>query len=319
MTTMTTTNPDPPHPGLRQRVVLVTGAGGFIGRALCRLLLVAGAEVHGTVRSRPAPEGVRAHRVELTDATAVLALVETLRPSLVFHLASPVDLSRDPAAFEALRPGILDATHHVARACLATGARLVSAGTCEEYGQQRAPYAEPMQAMPVSAYSSLKLAATQWLLCLHRVAGLEVTVVRPFLCYGPGQPAGRLVPSAVAAALSSRPFPMTDGRQTRELNYVEDVARGVLAAASPEAVGRVINIGGGPEISVLELATTIYRLAGSDPALVQPGALPRRGGEVERFCGDHELARRLLGHRPRWSLEQGLAATIDHARKHGNQ
>ncbi len=299
--------------------VLVTGAGGFIGRRLCSLLLEQGAEVHGTVRTSAALPGVIAHTVELSDPTAVLACFDAVRPALVYHLASPVDLSRDPAAFAALRPGILDATHHVAQGCIAHGARLVSTGTCEEYGAQRAPFTESMQAMPVSAYSSLKLAATQWLLTLHRVAGLQATVVRPFLSYGPGQAPGRLIPAAIAAAIAGLPFDITDGRQTRELNFVDDVARGIAAAASPAALGAVLNIGGGPELSVRQLAATIFELADADPALVRPGALPLRPGEVERFYGDHSRARELLGHHPRVGLHQGLRATIDHVRTHGAQ
>ncbi len=318
---MTTT---PPSPSLASRpfadrVVLVTGAGGFLGRHLCRLLLAKGAQVHGTVRTRAAPHAVRSHRVELSDPAAVAACFETVQPTLVFHLAAPVNLSRSPDAFVQLRPGILDATHHIAQACLTHGARLVSAGTCEEYGAQRAPFVESMPPMPVSAYSSLKLAATQWLLTLHRIAGLDATVVRPFLSYGPGQLAGRLIPSAIDAAIARRPFEITDGRQTREFNFVDDIVAGIAAAADPAASGRVINIGGGPELSVGELTTTIFELVGADPSLVRSGALPRRAGEVPRFYGDHSLALSLLGHRPQVGLTQGLRTTIEHRSRHGDQ
>jgi nucleoside-diphosphate-sugar epimerase len=296
--------------------VLVTGAGGFIGGHLCALLHERGVEVHGTWRSNPPPAGVEGHRVDLTQPEAVAACFDRVRPTLVFHLASPVNLSRDPAAFTALRAGILDATHHVAQGCLAHGARLVAAGTCEEYGAQRAPFVESMQAMPVSAYSCLKLAATQWLLTLSRVAGLEATVVRPFLGYGPGQRSARLIPTAIQAALAGERFAITDGRQTREVNYVGDLAAGIAAAAAFQAAGRVINIGGGPEISVRDLTRAIFEAAGADPALVETGALARRGGEVERFYGDHGLARDLLDHQPRVSLDEGLRVTIDHWRDH---
>lgn len=302
-----------------QGPVLVTGAGGFLGSWLCRLLLEQGAEVHGTVRGRPAPVGVHSHPVDLERPDAVRACLAGLRPGTVFHLAAPVSLSRAPGAYAALRPGILDATHHLAQACLAHDARLVAAGTCEEYGAQRAPFAEHTPAMPVSAYSALKLAATEWLLTLHRIAGLRVTVVRPFLTYGPGQAPERLIAAAIRAALTKTPLSITDGRQTREVNWVGDVVRGIAAAATPSAIGRIVNIGGGPERSVHALATAVFDLVGADPGLVRCGDLSRRAGEVDRFCGDHRLARELLGHSPAVSLEDGLRATIDHARTHDVQ
>jgi len=306
-----------PLPLLDQRV-LVTGAGGFLGGELCRRLLVLGAEVHGTQHARPVPAGVQPHRADLADPVAVARCFAAARPAVVFHLAAPVDLSRDPGAYLRLKPGILEATHHVAMACLEHGARLVSAGTCEEYGAAEAPFGEDTPPRPVSAYSALKLAATEWLLSLHRTAGLRVTVVRPFLTYGPGQAPGRLVPSAIAAALAGRPFPLTDGRQTRELNYLDDMVEALVAASVPAATGHRLNLGGGPEIAIRDLAALIFRLAGADPGLIQLGALPRRAGEVERFCGDHARARTLLGVTPGVPLEEGLRRTIAWAREHGH-
>ncbi len=305
------------HPSFADQRVLVTGAGGFLGGWLCSHLRGLGATVHGTVRDRAAPTGVHAHAVDLRDASAVRACFDLVEPSLVFHLAAPVNLSRDPAAFLDLRAGILDATHHVASSCLRHGSRLVSAGTCEEYGDLPAPFREDDRPRPVSAYSCLKLAATQWLLTLHRLSGLRVTVVRPFLTYGPGQPAGRLIPSAIRAAVDGQAFAITDGRQTREVNYVDDMVRGIALAAAPRAEGVLLNMGGGSEHGVRDLAATVFRLAGADPSLVKAGALPRRGGEVERFYGDHTRAGELLGHQPVVTLEAGLEETIRHARNHG--
>jgi len=302
--------PSPPPIPPDGRPVLVTGAGGFLGSTLCRRLVALGCEVHGTCRARPVPAGVVPWPLDLADSAAVESCFARIEPGLVFHLGAPVDLDRDPSAFARLRPGILDATHHVGAACAARGLRLVAAGTCEEYGAAEAPFSEAIRPRPVSAYSCLKLAATEWLLALHRIAGLRVTAVRPFLTYGPGQPPGRLVPSAVAAALDGRPFALTDGRQTREWNYVDDMVEALLRAARPEAEGRLLNLGGGPEVAVREVAARIFALAGADPALVAVGALPRREGEVERFCGDHRRARALLGHRPSVGLDEGLRRTI---------
>ena len=291
--------------------VLITGAGGFLGGALSRALIARGAEVHGTRRRRPAPAGVRAWPCDLEVPGALEAAVEAAAPQIIFHLAAPVVLARDPAGFPAMRAAILDPTDRLARLALSRGLRLVVAGTCEEYGDGAAPFREDQAARPVSPYSAAKAAATAWLGCLARTAGLRVTVARPFLTYGPGQAGGRLIPTAIDAALAGRPFPMTDGGQTREVNFVDDVARGLALCAAPAAAGAILNIGGGPEIAVGDLVERIFALCGADPAVVRRGALPRRAGEVDRFAGDHSRARALLGHAPRVPLDEGLRRTIE--------
>jgi len=295
------------------RTVLVTGAGGFVGRQLSRVLLARGAEVHGTVRTSPAVEGVRSHAAELpADWPAIFGDVA---PELVFHLAAPVVLDRSPEAWPELRRGIVDVTDEVARGCLAAGTRLVVAGTCEAYGDGPAPFSERQAPRPVSPYSAAKTAATHWVLCLARTQGLRATVVRPFLTYGPEQSPERLVPSAIDSALAGLPFEMTDGEQTREFNFVEDIAEAMARVAHPAAIGALLNLGGGPELPVLEMVQRIYRLCGADPDRIRAGALPRRPGETDRFVGDHSRARTLLGPLPTTPLETGLRLTIE-ARRH---
>lgn len=287
---------------------LVTGAAGFLGGAVCAVLQEAGAEVYGTWRTRPLPQGVPGEPIALPDGAA--ELVARVRPAVVFHLASPVVLRRDPALYARLRPGILDATQAIAGACLSHGARLVHVGTCEEYGDGDAPFSEGQATRPVSPYSALKAAATAWVEMLGRVAGLEATVVRPFRCYGAGDTQS-VVAQAARAALLGAPFPMTDGAQVREWNEVGAVARGIVACgAHPDAIGQVLNLGGGPRASVRALVQTLYRLAGADPAAVQVGALPRRGGEIDRFWGDHQRSEALFGPLPQPTLEDGLSDVL---------
>ena len=291
------------------RRVLVTGASGFLGRAVCALLQEAGAEVFGTWHSRPLPAAIPGEPMDLPGGAD--ALIRRVQPQVVLHLAAPVNVARDPALYATMRRGILDGTVEVAEACRAVGARLVAVGTCEEYGDAEAPFREDAAVAPVSPYSALKAAATAWVTMRARTSDLDAVVVRPFRAYGPGGRGG-LIPAACRAALRGEPFEMTDGAQVREWNHVDAIAAGVVAAgAHPDARGRVLNLGGGPRAAVLEVAQTLFALAGADPGLLRPGALPRRAGEVDRFWGDHAAAEALWGRLEQPSLADGLADTLE--------
>ena len=268
------------------------------------MLQEAGAEVYGTWRTRPLPDGIPGEPILLPEGAG--ELIARVHPEVVFHLASPVVLRRDPSLYGRLRSGILDSTQAIAQACLEQGIRLVHVGTCEEYGSGEAPFVESQATRPVSPYSALKAAATAWVEMLGRVSDLQATVVRPFRCYGPGDTTS-VIAQAAEAALLDRDFPMTDGSQVREWNDVHAVARGIVACgAHPGAVGQVLNLGGGTRCSVRELVEMVFRLADASPDRVQAGALPRRGGEVDRFWGDHHASEALFGPLEQPSLEDGL-------------
>ncbi len=281
----------------------ISGGSGFIGRQIVALSREAGVEV--TVFD----EDVR-------DADAVARSIGGAAPQVVMNLAAPVDVRRDPALRESMDSVIVDGALNVYRA--SGPATLLQCGTCEEYGTIEAPFCEDdTPSAPVSPYSAAKLAATNALLARHAAnpGGPRVVVARPFLTYGPGQRTRALVPAAIDAAVRRQPFPMTAGLQTRELNYVDDIARGlVLAATTPAAVGSIVNIGCGEERRVVDIVRLIFELAGAPDGLLQPGALPTRGGEVPRFFADTRRCVDVLGYRPRVSLREGLRRTIDAVR-----
>ena len=245
---------------LRGKRVLITGAGGFLGKALSRVLSAEGARVHGSLHRRPLAEGVTAHPWSLEQPEDAWSLIEASNPNHVVHLAAPVNPDRDPKLISLMEREIVQATEQLALACEQRNIPLLVAGTCEEYGEQIAPFSEDMPSEGVSPYSMAKAKSTQWLFERHKSHGLRVCVVRPFLTYGPEQRSSRLIPSAIQAALKGDPFPTTDGEQTREFNYVSDMALGLRAAMSPQVEGELLNLGGGEEVSVRKVLEHIFEL-----------------------------------------------------------
>lgn len=295
---------------LAGKQIIVTGASGFIGSYIHKRLLALGATVTSTTRgvaSLPNPGWVC---VDLLEKDRFEELLIAHSADVVFHLGSPVNPSRDDSLTDTMERGIVHTTDNIARACLARGVRLVVAGTCEEYGDAKAPFNEVTAPKPVSPYSIAKAKMSRSIIRSCKEDGLRATVARPFLTYGPGQISSRLIPSAICAAVAGEPFNMTAGIQTREFNYISDIGDGIIACANEKAEGHIFNIGGGTEVSVIEVVRRIYKLCNADISLINPGALSTRRGEVDRFYGDHEKARNILGHSPKIGLDEGLKATI---------
>ena len=293
---------------LQGRRLWVSGQRGFIGSRLVAIARGCRAEVFGLPGD--VRDGVSEH-------------ISAVEPDLLVHMAAPVNVARDPSLVDLMRGVIVEGARLV-RAATAElvhrrGRRvqLVLVGTCEEYGTIEAPYQEDASpSEPVSPYAAAKLEATREAMQAAPAAPFGLVVARPFLTYGPGQRSRQLVPAAIREALAGHRFPMTTGLQTRELNYVDDIAIGLLrAAVTPEAHGQIINIGSGDEHRVVDIVRRIFDLAGADPALIDAGALPSRAGEVARFYADVGKARRLLGHEAVVPLDEGLRRTIAWARQ----
>ena len=306
--------------------VLVTGGTGFIGSHLTRRLVGEGAEVHvldlpAAASSRIADVlgSVTLHRADLADGPSLQRTVREIAPRKVFHLAALTDVGR---GLDRLGPALTDlqCTLNLLRGLDGVACdTVVYAGTCEEYGDQAAPFREDMPPRPVSAYSASKAAGTLFCEMLHKTTGLPVVIVRPFLVYGPHQHPSRFLSAVIDAALRGTELPMTPGEQTREFNYVSDTVDGfVRAAVTPAAVGQIINIGNGIEYTLKDAIARVAAACGR-PVAARFGALPYRPGESMRFYCDNTKARHLLGWEPKVDFDTGLRLTIDWCRRERRQ
>jgi UDP-glucose 4-epimerase len=293
--------------------VLVTGASGFIGGHLVERLLAAGARVHSIDLVPGGVDGVTEHLCDLKDAAATAAAVTAADPHVVFHLAAFKQRTAAPEAFAgAVLDNITGTLDLVVPLCGRPELRaLVAVGTVEEYAGDDPPYTESMREAPVSAYSFSKTAMVQLLQTFHRVHGLPVVVVRPTVAYGPGQSADMFLPSLITALLRGERVPMTSGEQMRDFVFVGDVVEALLAAAvTPEARGRVFNIGSGESVTLHHAALRVESLAGRE-GLLGLGEMPYRAGESMDYRVDTSAARDVLGWTAAVGLDEGLRLTVD--------
>ncbi len=309
-----------------KKTILVTGAGGFIGSHLTELLVRQGHKVRVLVRyngrddrgnladlAADVQAKIEVERGDLKDPVAVRRAVEGRE--WVFHLGALIAIPysyQNPYDF--VQTNVLG-TAHVLDACRASSAlqRIVLTSTSEVYGTaQTVPITEKHPLAGQSPYSATKIAADALGESYFRAFGLPVTVLRPFNTFGPRQSARAIIPTIITQALLRPTVKLGRLDPRRDLTFVKDTAAGFAAIARCDAaLGRVVNIGRGQDVSIGDLVDLIGRRLGravsveTDAERIRPAA-----SEVERLIAGTSLAQSLWGWRPEFSLEQGLDETI---------
>jgi nucleoside-diphosphate-sugar epimerase len=281
---------------VEQTRVVVTGGRGFVGSALLALAQRAGYRV----ASYDLRDGL-----DICDPSALHAAIEP--GDTVVHLAAYADLyvAREHPV-DCVRVNVLGTTL-VAEATRQRGARLILGSTLCVYGNQpHYPTPEDARPNPSEIYAQTKLAAEQVVRGMVDSLGLQAAIVRFPGVYGPGMRDSLAVARFMHAASEGGELLVHgDGAQTRTPMHVEDVADGLLAVVQHERVNRVINLAAPEEISALDLARRVVRLAGR--GTIRHTA--QRSPQTLREFADGTLAAQELSWKPQRALDEGLAAT----------
>jgi dTDP-glucose 4,6-dehydratase len=258
-------------------------------------------------------EAIEVFRGDLANPEAVRSALRGCE--VVFHLGALI-----PIPYSYLHPrefvsanvegtlNVLEAARHE------EPRRIVHTSTSEVYGTaQHVPIDEEHPLHPQSPYAATKVGADQVALSYQRSFGTPVVVARPFNTYGPRQSARAVIPTIVSQALSREVVELGATAPTRDFLYVEDTAAGIAACAgADDAVGGVVNLGTGTEISIGQLAERIIGLVGRDIRLaLDEDRVRPPDSEVERLVADTSKAQRLLDWEPAVELDDGLRRTID--------
>jgi UDP-glucose 4-epimerase len=269
--------------------VLIAGGHGFIGRHVAKLARSRGHDV--TVSGRGDTDVTAANGFDAV-VWAAGGRVQELEAGLEVHARAP------------------------ARILQASGAtRFVYLGSGESYGLQDVPFREAVELRGTSPYSRAKIAGEKAVSDAALDFGAAAYLLRPGVVFGPGQKGMMLVPALLNALRQRRHFPMTRGDQTRDVIFVDDVARLIVRCLDEEAPPGIYNVGTGVETPVIDVVTKVIeeasRVVGADlMPLLDAGAVPYRDGEQMRYVMDVSRAREQLGWTAETSIDDGVEKTV---------
>ncbi|OAA18906.1 NAD-dependent 4,6-dehydratase LegB [Kosmotoga sp. DU53] len=309
---------------------LVTGAAGFIGSHLVEYLVSKGIEVRAFVRynsrnnwgwleESSVKEKIEVYTGDIRDCDSVKDAVKGV--DVVFHLAALIGIPYSYVSPLAYIKTNVEGTYNVLQAARELHIqRVVHTSTSEVYGTaQYVPIDEKHPINPQSPYAATKSGADQLAVTFYRSFGLPVSVIRPFNTFGPRQSARAVIPTIITQILAGKKkINLGNLDTTRDMNYVLNTVEGFWQVGLHDnSVGEVINLGSGREISIGDLANLIADLIGEKIEIeVDQQRIRPEKSEVERLLCDSTKARELTGWKPRYSLEEGLKATIGWLKEH---
>ncbi|MFD6589355.1 dTDP-glucose 4,6-dehydratase [Streptomyces anulatus] len=305
--------------------ILVTGGAGFVGSHYVRTMLAQGypgyerADV--TVLDKLSYAGnaenipighprLRLVKGDICDAPLLNELLPGHDAVVHFAAESHVDRSLDaPAVFT--RTNVVG-TQTLLDACLAAGVeRVVHISTDEVYGSiDEGSWHEESPLLPNSPYAASKAAADLTVRAYWRTFGLDVSITRCSNTYGPYQHPEKAIPRFTTNLLEGEPIPLYgSGRNVRDWIHVDDHARAVQLVLTQGVAGGIYHVGGGHELTNIELAEQLTALCGADRSMIRH-VTDRKGHDL-RYSLDGSKARTELGFTPRVGFDEGLAATVD--------
>jgi len=314
-----------PIPGDVVSEVVVTGAAGFIGSNVVRQLLDRGRRVVGIDRSDGSDDSLKRWRLsaleaesdfrfvqaDVTDPGQLESAVAGTHIEAIINLAARAGVQQSLAAAPDYFATNVVGTVNLLELARRSGIpKFVLASSSSVYGaSKKVPFTETDATdEPLSPYAASKKAAEVTSYAYHHLYGIDVTVCRYFTVYGS---AGRPDMSPfrfVRWIVEGKPVVVTgDGRQSRDFTYVDDIARGTVAALAPVGF-EIVNLGRDRPHELLELIAIIEELTGKTANVVFTDA---HAADVPATWANIERARGMLQWEPRVSLREGLAATVD--------
>jgi NAD dependent epimerase/dehydratase len=307
----------------KNKIMLVTGADGFIGSHLTEMLLEEGYKVralsqYNSFNNWGWLEGLNHPNLEVVTGDVrdphyckhISRDVDT-----IFHLAALIAIPYSYIAPDSYVDTNVKGTLNICQAAKENGVRRVLVtSTSEVYGTaQYVPIDEKHPKQPQSPYSATKIGADAMAMSFYNAFELPVVIVRPFNTYGPRQSARAIIPTIITQiANGATEIKLGDLTPTRDFNFVKDTCRGFIQLADcDDAIGQEVNVCSNYEISMRDTLNLIAEIMGKKVNFVEDTQRLRpKNSEVFRLWGDNTKIKGLTGFEPQYDIRRGLEETI---------
>lgn len=303
------------------KIVLVTGASGFIGSNALETLVKMGYKVHAissrdSIGRKHIP-GVFWSKVNLFNFHDVASYLGRIKPTHLLHFAWYAEHGKFWDSVE--NYGWMYVTKNLVQCFINSGGkRFVISGSCAEYDWKQSTYIENVSAIaPNTLYGQIKNLTRIAVENMAKENNISYGWGRIFYLYGNGESAGRLVPIAIDCLSRGERLKCTEGKQLRDYMHVQDVASAFCLFLDGKVNG-VVNIASGKSVEISRIINMVAVHLGACE-LVDYGALKSRESDPNEICADVTRLTNEVGFKERWTLREGILNTVNLAMKHSKK
>jgi len=248
---------------------------------------------------------------DLRNLESLCSVMADAKPEAIFHLAAYNHVGQSFTHYQECFDVNAKGTANLLHASKSSHPVFVYMSTSEVYGyQEECPFHERFAPEPISPYAITKYAGELYCRMKQLMETADVRIVRCFNTYGPWQSEKAIIPDIIGKCLRGEEIRCTEGKQTREFNFVDDIVDGLVLALMAKPFDGPVNIGCGVETPIRSLVEKIAELTGAADQL-KIGAIGYRPTEIWRMAADVSLAKNLFDYAPSVSLDEGMKRTVE--------
>ena len=294
-----------------KKKILIPGGTGFIGYHLCLFFKKKNWVVHSVSKTKPKAnrriKGIKYIYCDVTDRKNLKKKLHRYYDYIV-NLSGYVDHSKSKSIKKVHFDGCKNLVFNFQAK---RPKKFIQIGSSIEYGKLRSPNIENNEntQKTFSVYGKAKLMSTKYLLNLKKKFDFPVTILRPYLIYGPRQDLNRIIPIVITNAIDDKIFDCSDGKQLRDFLYIDDFVEAIYKSLiNKKNIGEIVNVGYGKPTKIKNVIIKICKIIGSGTPKF--GKIKLRKDETYKLYPDISKARRLLKWKPKIKLNLGLKRTI---------